>query len=208
VVQRLRKKGYMGANWRGANSWCPHDGARAVAQWLERELPLRIDEIQDAFARDIARRVGWADSMVMWLGGSQGPGVDQIEPGLRWNEFWRRHGDDPKFLRVSEARAVAWERITDERSEDIDAAARATDEAHNDCFRALMSEFKPTLSLSDLPRLRKRGAALRNARTLGPLLARYRTIDTELRVFEETLGDLAIGWDRAVEEESERRRGK
>jgi hypothetical protein len=30
----------------------------------------------------------------------------------------------------------------------------------------------------------------------------------ELGVFEETLGDLAIGWDRAVEEESERRRGK
>jgi hypothetical protein len=143
VVRRLRKKGYEGTDWGGPNTWCLHDGARAVAQWLECELPMHIDEIQHAVAVDIAKRVARTDSMVAWLGGSEGPGVDQIEPGLHWNEFWRRHGDDPEFVRVSEARSVAWEHVTDERSEQIDAAARATDDAYNECFRTLMGDFSP-----------------------------------------------------------------
>jgi hypothetical protein len=54
----------------------------------------------------------------------------------------------------------------------------------------------------------KRGVALSRAKSQGALFARYRTLDMELRVFEETLADIAIAWDKHVEDEVDRIRGK
>jgi hypothetical protein len=208
VMRRLEEKGYDGGDWADGKMFSRHAGAATVTRWLERELPIDPKAQRGALTDDIAGRVAWANSMVDWLSSGEGPGRDEIEPGLRWNDFWRQHGDDPDFLQLDEARSEAYERAFAEKSEELDAAARDAEAAYLEHFRNLMSAHQPSLSLKDLPRLARRGAALSNAKTQGALFGRYRGLDAELRVFEETLGDLAIGWDRAVEEESERRRGK
>lgn len=66
----------------------------------------------------------------------------------------------------------------------------------------------PAVSLASLPRLNKRGAGLHQAKRIGTLLSRYRTLDMELRVFEKALADVAIGWDEHVQAEVDRARGK
>jgi len=45
-------------------------------------------------------------------------------------------------------------------------------------------------------------------RKTAALLRRYRTLDMELRVFEETLAEVARGWDEFIQDEIDRRRDK
>lgn len=51
------------------------------------------------------------------------------------------------------------------------------------------------------------GPGLRQAKKIGSLLGRYRTLDMEVRVFEEALAEVAIGWDKHVQSEVDRSLG-
>jgi hypothetical protein len=211
LMRRLEEKGYEAPEWAwpGMKVFSLYAGAKTVSRWLDQELPVDAPAQREVFAEDIATRVAWANSIVAWLGGREGPGKDEIEPGLRWYDFWRQHGDDPELLQLDEARAEAYEAAMGAKSDELDAAARDAEAKYVTHFQKLMAEHRPpALSLEDLPRLAKRGAALRNAKTTGSLFVRYLKIDLELRVFEETFAELAFGWDRAVQEEEDRRRGK
>jgi hypothetical protein len=210
LMRRLDEKGYEAPEWAwpGMKMFSLYAGAKTVSRWLDQELPIGATAQRDVFAEDIAMRVAWANSMVVWLGGREGPGKDEIEPGLRWYDFWRQHGDDPELVELDEARADAYEAAMGAKSGELDAAARDAEAKYLAHFQKLMAEHRPVLSLEDLPRLGKLGAALRNAKGQGSLFVRYLKIDLELRVFEETFAELAIGWDRAVQAEEDRRSGK
>lgn len=187
-----------------------HAGAAAVGEWLEQKPPSDLRQDRRTLAADIERRVSWAESMVEWLSGWEGPGLEHIEPSLRWSDFWRQHGNDPELVALDTQRREAFERAVDT---DDDAMAslreeiRQAEEAYVAHLRDLQRAYGPTLSLGDLPQLKKRGAGLRQAKNMGALLNRYRTLDMELRVFEEALAEIAIGWDEYVEAESDRARG-
>jgi hypothetical protein len=149
--------------------------------------------------------------MVEWLSSWEGPGREHIEPALRWSDFWRQHGDDPELVALDTARRSARDEAPDEdgeapRSWREDIQRR--DEAYVARLRELHENYVPAVSLEALPQLRRRGAGLRQAKTIGALLNRYRTLDMDLRVFEEALAEAAIGWDKHVESEVDRARGK
>ena len=85
---------------------------------------------------------------------------------------------------------------------------RQCEEAYAARLNDLRSHYEPSVSLAALPQLRKRGAGLRQAKSIGALLTRYRGLDVGLRLFEEALADVAIGWDQHVERESDRASGR
>jgi hypothetical protein len=187
-------------------------GADAFAGWLERELPFDVKAAARDLADDIDSRVAWAESMVEWLSGFEGPGAEQIEPSLHWHEFWDTHGGDPRLLEladeVTEHSAALLDTEDETEQARLNELLRELDEKRTAHFRSVYGAFTPTLGLSSLPKLRRRGRALAELRQPGRLLARYRTVDEQTRVFEDTLADVAIGWDRHVSEEVDRARGK
>jgi hypothetical protein len=214
LMDRLQAIGYESPGWlpSGTGSYLSlHAGAAAVSRWLERELPVSLSDDAATLSGDIAARTEWAESMLAWLAGRQGPGPNKIAPALRWHEFWQQRGDDPELLECEEARAVAFSAYMDadeSEREELAGPYRAVDDAYEARIVTLMREFKPTLGLASLPQLAKRGEALTTVSDRGRLLGRYQQIDMDMRVVEDTLVEIAVGWDRAVEAESERRRGK
>jgi hypothetical protein len=212
LMRRLEQIGYQNPDWfAGESVLSLHAGALAVASWIERTVPFDLRQERQRLASDIEARVQWAESMVEWLSSWQGPGREHIDPALRWSDFWRQHGSDPELVALDTQRRAAFERAVDERDEVAMEAlreeVRRTEEAYAAHFRHLLATHAAALSVADLPLLRKRGARLRQAKNVSALLTRYRTLDMELRVFEEAFAEIAIEWDRFVESESDRARG-
>lgn len=210
LMERLVEKGYEPPDWVGqmAPMFSPHAGVETVRRWLESELPIDAKAQRAELVGDIAKRVAWANAMVAWLASRAGPGEAEIDPGLAWNDFWRKHGDDTELIALDQARSETWERLMETDSAKARVSMQRAESAYLGRLVTLMENHKPAIQLADLPRLAKRGVALSRAKSQGALFARYRTLDMELRVFEETLADIAIAWDKHVEDEVDRIRGK
>jgi hypothetical protein len=215
VMDRLVAMGYEIPGMFGGGGppiFSLYAGADAFVGWLERELPFDVKVAARSLADDIDSRAGWAESMIEWLSGFEGPGAQAIEPSLHWHEFWDTNGGDPRLLELADESAKHSAALLDTNDQGekarLGALLRAVDEKRTGHFRSLYSAFTPTLGLSSLPKLRRRGRALAELRQPGRLLARYRTVDEQMRVFEDTMADAAIGWDRHVSEEEDRIRGK
>jgi hypothetical protein len=211
LMHRLEAIGYTSPEWAGKGSLSLHAGAAAVAAWLDAVAPLNLGERRRELASDIEARVGWAASMIEWLSGWNGPGRDHIEPALRWTDFWRQHGDDPQLIALDTDRRSALEQLVEadeDARERLREEIRRCEQAHAARLQELRLGYKPSVSLGALPQLGKRGAGLRQAKTIGALLTRYRGLEMELRVFEEALAEVAIGWDQHVDREVDRARGK
>ena len=80
--------------------------------------------------------------------------------------------------------------------------------ARNERVWSLRRELKPSVSVGDISRIRDTGARLTNAKNLGSLFNRYRKLDEEIEGIERKLEELAIGWDRHLQEEVDRMKGK
>lgn len=209
LVRRLERIGYVSPEFAGEGYLSLHAGAAAVASWLKAIVPVNLREQRRELASDIEARVRWAESMVEWLSSWQGPGREHIEPALRWTDFWRQHGGDPELVALDTRRRSAFEQARDEdEKERWREEIRQCEDAYVARLGHLRLAHQPAVSLDALPRLGKRGAGLRQAKNVGTLLGRYRTLDMDLRVFEEALAEVAIGWDQHVESEVDHSRGK
>jgi hypothetical protein len=214
LMERLLAKGYTTEEFPG--SFSQHFGARAVADWVVEQLPFDLKIVRTELADDIDTRIGWAEAMLDWLHGREGPGEDWINTALRWADMWRQYEADPQLLELDEKRAVLLAQRVETPEEDDDHAVatdpegdalRDTNEAYEARFREMLSH-NTTLTLADIPKLRRAGSRLKTASTPHSLLARYRKLDIDIDIYETVLRDMAIGWDRYVEEESDRRRGR
>lgn len=112
--------------------------------------------------------------------------------------LWGAEGDAPHD--DQRKRRIAFER----RMEAADAAQLA----HNERFRELYTQFKPSLGLEEIDRVRRLARRLKTSRTLAALLERYRQLDDRMERVERALSEFAIGWDKHVQEEVDRSRGK
>lgn len=210
LMARLEQLGYVSPDSLGEGYLSLHAGAVAAGTWLDRTVPIDFREHRRSLASDIAARVQWAESMVEWLSSWEGPGQEHIEPSLRWTDFWRQHGADPELVELDGRRRSVFERSVESEDETIDFKqdVRRCEAAYMARMRELQAAYRPAVSLSDLPHLGKRGAGLRQAKNMGALLSRYRTLDMELGALEAALAEVAISWDKHVESEVDRARGK
>lgn len=209
LMRRLERIGYVSPDFAGKGYLSLHAGAAAVASWLEAAVPFNLREQRRELATDIEARVRWSESMVEWLSSRQGPGREHIEPALRWTDFWRQHGDDPELIALDAQRRSAFDQARDEDANDHwREQIRQCEDAYVARLRHLRHAHQPSVLLDGLPALGRRGRGLRQAKHIGALLSRYRTLDMELGVFEEVLADAATGWDEYVQSEVDRARGK
>lgn len=44
---------------------------------------------------------------------SKADAEEHIEPALRWNDFWRQHGDDPELVALDTRRRSAFDKVVD-----------------------------------------------------------------------------------------------
>jgi hypothetical protein len=213
LMSRLLERGYEDPQgFSGMRVLSLHAGAQAVSRWLTLQVPVDFPAHRRLLADDIRTRIFWAESMIEWLSGPQGPGRDQIEPALAWHDFWRQHGDNPELVSLDAERASTYERVWTDADRDLSESERqridAAEQAYAAKFSELLAAHRSSLRIADLRQLARRGAGLTQAANPGTLLARYRGLDMDVRLFEETLAEMAEGWEEHVQHEVDRLRGK
>ena len=179
---------------------------------LTDDLQLDLAEVKHQLIADLVWRCNWADGMIENLL-SEGMAEQDLNWGLAWGSFWDDRGSDDELVRLATEQADAWHEIvqSDDEGAAWDARFRhlhALQEKHSDRVTELHRDFTPNLDLGEIDRVRKAGEKLSTARDLGTLFTRYQALDERIQKIERALDDAAIGWDRAVQEEDDRRRGK
>lgn len=194
-----------------AGVFVPVDAAEAVTAHLTSDLTVDLAEARTQLAGDLVRRADWADAMIADLA-SDGYDRERLEAGVPWMEFWEKHGADEVLVQLSrdydEARWLAFrDPEADENAYRLRMAeADAALMKRNERFQELHAAFEPALSVNSIDSVRRLARRLTTARTLAALLERYRKLDDAIEALERILDEIAIGWDRHIQEEGDRLR--
>jgi hypothetical protein len=190
----------------------PYEAAESITAKLTSGLEVDPEETKASLSSDIVDRTHWAEAMIETLVRDGYP-RERIPDVLAEAGSWQTIEADEKIVRLeSEAadlRAGRWNGKNPEASFEKNFKKEAElMEARNKRVWALRAKSTPSFKIEDIPRLRGQGADLVTAKDLGALFNRYRKLDDELESIEQTLEHLAIGWDRHIQEEVDRMRGK
>jgi hypothetical protein len=194
----------------GAEMFEPAAGAAAIVARLTDDLQPDLADAKMALCADVAWRTDWADGMIAHLL-ADGVTADRLSWALRWDDFWTNCAAvDDELTRIASEKADVWHEIVESATRDPSLQRRLDElgDAHTARVRVLLADFEPMLDLREIDRIRKLGQRLTSARNLGDLFTRYQKLDERLQKVERALDDAAIGWDRAVQAEVDRRRGK
>jgi len=194
----------------GGPSFWPSTAASQITHHLTDDLEVTLEEAREALKDDLTARTAWADAMVTDLL-EQGMPTDRLLFSLRWGEFWDTAGIDPDIVRLDRELADDWQEgirsMKDEEPRSFDRHSELP-EARNARGAGLAKEFKGKFDLREIGKLRRLADRLSSARDLSHLFDRYRRLDERMELIEQRLEHTAIGWDRYIEQESERMRGK
>jgi hypothetical protein len=212
--QHLARHGYTGSR----ESWVsdyfpPAEAAEQIVTHLTADLQLTLPAAKAALCEDIAWRTDWADDMINDLLSEPGMSSERFAWGLRWGEFWSTHGSDDEVIAID--RKVAGIRhslleMSDanrDKREVLYAQIDALENTRSRRVQAMLREFVPQLDLDRIAHTRRLGERLSTARNIGTLTIRYQKLDEGLHVVEDFLDDMALSWDRHVQDEEERARG-
>lgn len=210
----LARYGYTGSEgWGIPAAFAPSAAAEAIVTHLIVDLEPSLSAAKSALSKDIAWRTDWADDMIAYLLAEPGITVERFEWALRWGEFWDAHGRDDEIVARDRELSEVWHRIVETGGDggDHDAGFAQISElqkVRNVRVQELLQGFVPKFDLVVIDQTRKLGKRLANARNIGALSIRYQKLDETLETVESILDDMAIGWDRHVQEEEDRARGK
>ena len=212
--QHLARHGYTGSreSWVG-DYFPPAEAAEQIVTHLTADLRLTLPAAKAALCEDIAWRTDWADDMINDLLSEPGMSSERFAWGLRWGEFWSTHGSDDEVIAID--RKVAGIRhslleMSDanrDKREVLYAQIDALENTRSRRVQAMLREFVPQLDLDRIAHTRRLGERLSTARNIGTLTIRYQKLDEGLHVVEDFLDDMALSWDRHVQDEEERARG-
>jgi len=212
--QHLARYGYTGSHesWAG-DYFPPAEAAEQIVTHLTADLQLTLPAAKAALRDDIAWRTDWADDVICDLLSEPGMSPERFAWGLRWGEFWSAHGTDDEVVtvdrEVAEIRHLLLEMSDDarEKREVLYARIDELENARNRRVQAMLRQFVPKLDLDRIAHTRRLGERLSTARDVGTLTIRYQKLDEAMQVIEDFLDDMAIGWDRHVQDQEERARG-
>lgn len=195
-----------------ADSWsagyfAPREAAEAITQKLTVELEVELDEFKVALAEDIVARSGWAEEMIESII-EDGYPRERVPEVIAEADPWQQIEADEEVVRLEDEIAALKAKHTSNFTEASMHKEAELMEARNERVFGLRAELKPSVTVDDIPRIGVLGAQLRNAKNVGALFNRYRKLDDEIELIERILEELAIGWDRHLQEELDRIRGK
>jgi len=211
ATERLTAYGYEpeddGPGWK---TFRPSTAAERTTQNLTADLEVTLDEASQVLMDDLIARSEWAGAMVADLL-EQGMPAERLLFSLGWGEFWDSAGVDPEVVRLDRALAEDWQAglrsLKEEKPQSFDHENELL-EARNARIVELGHEFENKFSLREIPKLHRLASRLSTARDLSHLFDRYRRLDERMELIEHRLEETAIGWDRFIELETERMRGK
>ena len=195
-----------------ADSWAPGyfapgEAAEAITKKLAGELEVSLGEAKEVLAADIVKRSEWAEEMIESVV-TDGFPRERVAEALAEGEPWKEIEADEEIIRLEdEIAAIRAARLKDYTEVSMREEAELM-KARNERVWSLRRELKPSVSVGDISRIRDTGARLTNAKNLGSLFNRYRKLDEEIEGIERKLEELAIGWDRHLQEEVDRMKGK
>jgi hypothetical protein len=208
--QQLAPYGYAGSkdsHWPGM--FAPAEAAKAISEHLSRDICVGLEESKAALQDDLAWRTAWADEMIKHLLGDGFP-LDRLAWALRWDEFWKAHGSDDTVVELDKELADTWTELVQAESESVELHTRINtlNASRNARISAMFACFSPNTDLAHIAHIRRLADRLVSARNVGTLFIRYQRLDEDMEKIENALDDAAIGWDRHVQEEVDRLRGK
>jgi hypothetical protein len=189
----------------------PAEAALTITRGLSADLDVDAKTARDVLVGELMRRIDWTRAMIRHLL-ADGMPEDRLEFGLRWTFVWRAISLDPEIVDLARRMHAEWRKRVDEggsleESFDREASLNAK---RNDRVQALL--WARRTESFDLPQrvgeITRGVQRLRQGRNLATLVDRYKQLDTAMEEIEETLDEAAIGWDRYVQDEVDRRRGK
>jgi len=187
-------------------AFAPEEAAIQIVEHLSDGLSVSLKEAKKELIADLVWRTEWAEQMTTELE-RQGLSRDRIEHGIAWSEFWEKvAGRNDEVAKLANDEARLWRTTVRGEGETIEDRFQAG-QKRSDLVFGMWREFTPTLSLAEIPQLRRLSAKLSSAKSSEALFSRYRILDEETEVLERYLGELAIGWDKHIQEEEERARG-
>jgi hypothetical protein len=213
--EALRAHGYDGASdaWLGGDKMmAPAEAASTITGHLSAGLEIDLPSAREVLVGDMRSRIAWTGEMIDGLL-ADGMPADRLEFGLRWTFAWRAISLDPTVVAVERQMREAWRRRVDEpgsrSTESFERDAELNDQ-RNKRIQELLAE--PGKNTFDLPQRINEIATgvqrLLRARNLATLVDRYERLDTAMDQIEEMLDEAAVSWDRYIQEEVDRRRGK
>ena len=213
--EALRAYGYAGSTqaWVGTGRMlAPAEAAVVITDGLQAGLEVEAMTARDVLVSDLQRRVDWTREMIRELL-ADGMPEERLEFGLRWTFVWRAISLDPEIVEVERRMRVEWRKRLDEEMGSSDGSFEreaVLNDQRNARVKALLTE--PGTDKFDLPQRVSEGsrgiASLRKARNLATLIDRYERLDTAMEEIEDILDEAAIGWDRWVQGEIDRSRGR
>ena len=185
----------------------PAEAAQTIVAHLLSALDVDLAEARRDLQLDLQERVAWIRAMVGSLL-RDGMPPDRFAFAILWTEFWEKHGADDELAALDERRLAVMRVATDDTGRQDRRAFEEAETAYTERIRHLQEGFVPSIDLSELDRYVRLADRLSSARSLGALFTRYHKLDESLEGIEDVLAGVAIGWDRWVQDESDRLRGK
>ncbi|MDX6649131.1 MAG: hypothetical protein QOJ97_1082 [Solirubrobacteraceae bacterium] len=181
----------------------PVEAAQQIVACQTAGLGVSWQEARNALSVDLHSRVGALRGLLADLG-RDGLPSNEVEKQLQWSEMWEELGGDESLLMFESERHEA------SRARGTDARKRyeTADTAYRRRFVELSAAFTPTLSLTVLDDVGDGAARLTLARSETGLLQRYEALDAQLDKVERALTEVAIGWDRHIQQLVDEARGK
>jgi hypothetical protein len=187
--------------------------AKALVPKLTADLQVDLAEARGVLADDLRLRTETARESLQDLL-SDGMEPDRLLFIFRWSQFWEEHGADEGLLALDEERLgpLRADLKDGPRRAPISDSQRASMEEAEQRYirriRDLQHDFQPRVTLETLPKTEAAAGRLARARSMTALLQRYRDLDLDLNRFETCVDEAARAWDKLVQDEIDRRRGK
>jgi hypothetical protein len=214
-VAPLRRFGIdpLGASEFGHGSFWHGAVAKQLVPKLTAGLDVDLEEGRDVLSDDLRLRTETARQLLRHLM-SDGLEPERLLFIFRWSQFWEEHGADEELLALDEER-LGLLRVDlkdgpgippiseSQRARMADAERRYIRRIHQ-----LQRDHRPKVTLETLPKIEAAAERLAMARSMTALLQRYRGLDVELVRFEACVEEADRAWDKLVQDEIDRRRGK
>jgi hypothetical protein len=173
----------------------------SIAAKLVQGITITFQEAQEAFQNDFTSRVEEIEREIKKLEVNDDADLDE---GLKRAEFSETHAHEQfsEKLRELNYRVVAGD------AESVDAKKyRAAQKSANRKMEKELTKFVPVCSTKLLKKL-KSTTTLKTVKNVSALLYAYQDLDSKLTKFEDSVEQLAIMIDRALQREIDIRRGK
>lgn len=192
---------------RGKDTFVPLEAAIRIVKQICAFTELVPSDLAGELGEDIEER---CSALAEDLDGlrTDGLSAEAIESLLKSVQLWAAHRGDEELIRLQQEQSKL---ILADDAEFKDAtfeAVRALESAERERRASLERDFSFPLKIENVEVIRKAGRRLRDRTAIPSIVLRYHELDESLDQLEAAVDWMLVEWDRYVQSEVDRLRGK